>query len=66
MIGDRTLHDLIRSIGMDARGYRALLRLIRNGRIRFEPGRRITPSLLVTRKEFLQSAPISIAASRPL
>lgn len=54
LTGARTLQDLTRAIGMEARGYRALLRLIRNGRIRIERGRRITPSLLVTRKEFLQ------------
>ncbi len=54
MIGARTLRDLTQSICMDARGYRALLRLIRNGRLRVRPGQRISPSILVTRKEFLQ------------
>ncbi|RWR04141.1 PDDEXK family nuclease [Paenirhodobacter populi] len=54
VIGARTLRDLTQSISMDARGYRALLRLIRNGRLRVQAGQRISPSILVTRKEFLQ------------
>lgn len=54
MIGARTLRDLTKSTDMGGRGYRALLRLIRNGRLCIRTDQRISPSVLVTRKEFLQ------------
>lgn len=49
--GARTLRDLTHELGMAARGYRALLRLIRRGVLRPMRREAITPSTLVLRKE---------------
>ena len=44
------LHDLTRATGMEARGYRALLRLIREGHLESARRERITPQTLVQQK----------------
>jgi hypothetical protein len=47
--GGRSLLDLTREIGLQARGYRAAIRLLRDGVLRSFGHVRITPEVLVTR-----------------
>ena len=47
LTGARTLRDLTRSTGLAERGYRALLRLVRNGVLAVERHERLSPSTLV-------------------
>lgn len=54
MVGARSLRDLTLETGLEARGYRAFLRLIRLGELEIEPGCRIAPRTLVRNKETLQ------------
>lgn len=50
MLGGIILHDLTRRVGLEARGYRALLRLIRLGTLIPANGMKITPRTTVFRK----------------
>lgn len=54
LIGSRTIRDLARDIGMAGRGNSAILRLVRTGTLIGQPGRRLTPNALVTRKGIFQ------------
>ncbi len=47
--GGRSLHDLSLRLGMQARGYRALLRLVRDEVLRPFEKAKITPETIVTR-----------------
>ena len=50
LIGGTTLRELTRATGMEARGYRALLRLIRTGALIPSANERINPQTLVLSK----------------
>lgn len=54
LIGGRSLYDLTDQSGLEARGYRAVLRLIRIGALISQPGQRLTPETLVYRKGTIQ------------
>lgn len=50
LVGGCSIRDLTAWIGMKERGYRAILRLVRSGELRFQAGHRITPTTVVYRK----------------
>lgn len=49
--GARSLRDLTHDLGMAARGYRAMIRLMRNGFLRTRYHEKITPNTLIMPKE---------------